>query len=90
MNQSELVLKTAQASGLTKKDVERVLKAACDTITDVLKEGGDATLPNLGKLSVTQRKARTGRNPRTGEAVEIPAKRVPAFAAAKALKDAVG
>lgn len=89
MNQSELILKTAQATGVSKKDVESVLKTASDVIKSNLQAGGDATLPGLGTLSVTQRAARTGRNPKTGEAITIAAKKVPDFSAAKALKDAV-
>lgn len=89
MNQAELILKTAQATGVSKKDVEQVLKTASDLIASTLAEGGEATLPGLGKLSVNERAARPGRNPKTGEAIKIPAKKVPHFSAAKALKDAV-
>ncbi len=89
MNQSELILKTAQISGISKKDVEHVLKTAGDVIGAALVEEGEAVLPGLGKLSVTERAAREGRNPATGEAMHIPAKKVPHFSASKALKDAV-
>lgn len=89
MNQSELILKTAQISGLTKKDVEHVLKTAGDVVQAALAEEGEAVLPGLGKLSVKTRAAREGRNPATGEAMQIAAKKVPHFSAAKALKDAV-
>ena len=89
MNQSELIMKTAQASGVQRSAVEKTLKAAGEIIAAKLKEGGEATLPGIGKLSVNQRAARTGHNPKTGEALQIPAKRVPHFSAAKALKDAV-
>lgn len=89
MNQSELIIKTAQITGVSKKDVESVLKGAGDVIKATLQDGGDATLPGLGTLSVTERAARNGRNPKTGEAIAIPAKKVPHFAAAKSLKDAV-
>ncbi len=89
MNQSELILKTAQISGVSKTNVEKALKAAGDVITAELLEGGEATLPGLGKLSVTTRAARTGHNPATGKPMEIAAKKVPHFSAAKALKDAV-
>lgn len=90
MNQSELIIKTAQASGVSKKDVEKVLKAATAAISAELQEGGSAALTGLGTLSVNQRKARTGHNPKTKEPIQIPAKKVPHFSAAKALKDAVG
>jgi DNA-binding protein HU-beta len=89
MNQSELTLKTAQVSGLSRKDVERVLKTAGDVIGAALVEEGEAVLPGLGKLTIETRAARTGRNPKTGEALQIPAKKVARFSASKALKDAV-
>lgn len=90
MNQSELILKTAQISGVSKKDVEHVLKTAGDVISDALVESGEAVLPGLGKLAVGQRAARTGRNPKTGEPVEIAAGKTVKFKAAKALKDNLG
>lgn len=89
MNQSELIAKAAAISGESKKATEAVLKAVADVIGSTLKEGGEVTLPNLGKLYVKDRAARTGKNPRTGEAIEIPAGKAPGFKAAKALKDAV-
>lgn len=90
MNQSELILKTAQVSGVAKKDVEAVLKTAGDVIADALVESGEAVLPGLGKLVIGQRAARTGRNPKTGEPVAIPAGKTVKFKAAKALKDNIG
>ncbi len=70
-----------------------VAEAAVDTLTAVIERelttGGEVTLPGIGKLSVTQRAARTGRNPATGEALKIPAKKAIKFGVAKALKDAV-
>ncbi len=89
MNQSELIAKVASISGESKKAVESVLKTAADVIASELVEGGEVTLPGLGKLTVKARAARTGHNPKTGESIQIPAKRVPDFSAAKALKDAV-
>lgn len=89
MNQSELILKTASITGLAKKDVEAALKTAGDVIQAELHEGGEVTLPGLGKLSVKDKPARKGRNPKTGEEIDIPAHRAPKFSAAKALKDAV-
>lgn len=89
MNQSELILKVASISGESKKSVEAVLKTAGDVIAAELKEGGEAVLPGLGKLSVKDKPARKGRNPATGEEIDIPARRAPHFGAAKALKDAV-
>lgn len=89
MNQSELIAKVASISGETRKAVEAVLKTTADVIAAELQEGGEVALPGLGKIGVKQREARTGRNPATGEEIQIPAKRVPSFTAAKALKDAV-
>lgn len=89
MNQSELIAKTAAISGETKKATEAVLKTAADVIAATLAEGGDVTLPGLGKLYVKDRAARTGKNPKTGEAIQIAASKAPGFKAVKALKDAV-
>ncbi|MDZ7655583.1 MAG: HU family DNA-binding protein [Sulfurimicrobium sp.] len=89
INQSELILKVASISGESKKAVESILKTAGDVIQAELQEGGEAVLPGLGKLTAKAKAARTGRNPKTGEEIEIPAKTVPHFSAAKALKDAV-
>lgn len=89
MNQAELIAKTAAISGESKKATEAVLKATADVITATLKEGGEVTLPGIGKLYVKARAPRAGRNPATGEAIQIPAGKSPGFKAAKALKDAV-
>ena len=89
MNQSELILKTASITGESKKTVEAVLKTASDVIQAELHGGGEATLHGLGKLTVKDKPARKGRNPKTGEEIDIPAHRAPKFSAAKALKDAV-
>jgi len=90
MNQSELTAKVAAISGETKKATEAVLKATADVIASALQEGGEVTLPGLGKLYVKERAAREGRNPKTGETIAIPAGKSPGFKAAKALKDAIG
>lgn len=89
MNQSELVSKVASISGASRKSVEAVLKTTADVIAAELYEGGEVTLPGLGKLQSKDKPARTGRNPATGETIQIPAKRVPHFSSAKALKDAL-
>lgn len=89
MNQSELILNVAQLTGESKKTVEAVLKTAGDVIQNALTESADVTLPGIGKLHVTQRAARTGRNPATGESIEIPAKNAVKFSVAKALGDAL-
>ena len=90
MNQSELIAKTAAISGAPQKTVKAVLEAASAVAASTLTEGEEVTLPMLGKLVVKTRAARTGRNPKTGEAITIPAKRVPDFVASKQLKDTVG
>lgn len=89
MNQSELIIKTAQVSGLSKKDVEHVLKTAGDVIGAALVEEGEAVLPGLGKLVTQQKDARDARNPKTGEIIPVPAHKVVRFKVTKALKDAV-
>ena len=78
---------TAESTGLTKKDAERVLNAALDAITLALVRGEKVQLSGFGTFETKDREARVGRNPHTKEAVEIPATRVPAFKASKALKD---
>jgi DNA-binding protein HU-beta len=89
MNQSELITKVAAISGESKKSTECVLKAAADVITSTLQAGGEVTLPGLGKLYVKDRAAREGRNPKTGEKLQIPAGKSPGFKASQPLKDAV-
>ena len=89
MNQSELILKTAQISGLTCKDVDHALKTAGDVVRDVLSEDGEVVLPGLGKLVVARKVARTVRNPMTGSEHLCSARRVVKFRVAKVLKDAV-
>jgi len=89
MNQAELISNIAANSGQPKKVVESVLKCTGEEAQAALKNGDEVTLPGLGKLSVNKRAARTGRNPATGAEIDIPAKNVPKFSAAKSLKDAV-
>ncbi len=89
MNQSELIAKVAAISGESKKATEAVLKASVDVITSTLQAGGEVSLNGLGKLVVKERAAREGRNPATGEPIQIQAGKVPGFKAAKALKDAL-
>ena len=87
MNKTELIAIVAENAGLTKKDTERVLNAALDAITLALVRGEKVQLSGFGTFETKDREARVGRNPHTKEAVEIPATRVPAFKASKALKD---
>lgn len=89
MNQSELIMKTAQISGVTKKDVEHVLKVAGDVIAAALTEEGHAVLPGLGQMDTIEKAARQGRNPKTGEAMTIPARKAIKFGASKSLKAAI-
>ena len=88
MTKLELVNKIAEKTNLSKKQVAAALDALIDTIIEELKAGERIAISNLGTFEVRERAARTGKNPRTGEAIEIAAKRIPAFKAAKALKDA--
>ena len=89
MNKAELINAVAEQAGLSKKDTEAVITAALETITAALKEGDKVQLVGFGSFEVKSRAARTGRNPRTKEVVEIPASKVPVFKAGKALKDIV-
>jgi DNA-binding protein HU-beta len=89
MTKPELITKIAEKSNLSKKNAAAALTALIDTITKVLKAEGKLAIPNLGTFEVKQHAARTGHNPRTGETVEIAAKKVPAFKPAKALKEAI-
>ena len=89
MNKAELIATTAEKTGLSKKDTEAVITAALDAISAALAEEEKVQLVGFGSFEVKNRAARTGRNPRTKEVVEIPASKVPVFKAGKALKDAV-
>lgn len=88
MNKSDLVA-AIKPAGASAAMTESVLDALGKVTRHVLATGGEITLPGIGKLSVSKRAARTGRNPRTGEELQIAAKNAPKFTAAKALKDAV-
>ena len=89
MNKVELIAQIAEKSGLSKKDAEKALAAVIDTITEAVSNGDKVQLVGFGSFEVKQREARVGRNPKTKEAIEIPANRVPVFKAGRALKDAV-
>ena len=89
MNKTELVAAVAEKTGLTKKDAERVVNATMDTITQSLCKGEKVQISGFGIFEVKEREARVGRNPRTKESIQIPATRLPAFKASKALKDEV-
>ena len=95
MNKTELVdaitttMKGTFDRAVSKTDVNALLSSLETVVTDELKKGGEVTLNGLGKLKVAQKAARTGRNPQTGAAIDIPAKTVVKFTPAKALADAV-
>jgi DNA-binding protein HU-beta len=89
MNKSELVAKVASDAGIAKAAAEKAVDAFADAVTGTLKKGGKVALVGFGTFSTTKRKARKGRNPKTGETINIPATRAPKFTAGKALKDAV-
>ena len=89
MNKTELVAGVAEKAGLTKKDAEKAVNALFDSVQQELVEGGKVQMIGFGTFEVKERAARKGRNPRTGEDIEIPASKNPVFKAGKALKDAV-
>ena len=89
MNKTELVKIVAEKSSLTQSDVNKAFDAILETITESLKSKEEVNLPGFGKFKVSQRAARTGRNPQTGAEINIAAATVPSFSAGKTLKDAV-
>ncbi len=89
MTKADLVVKIAEKSGLTKANAERALNAFLDAVEATLVAEGKLTLTGFGTFVVEQRKARTGRNPRTGQEIKIPATKVVKFRPGKLLKDAV-
>ncbi|GAA0484098.1 HU family DNA-binding protein [Alkalibacterium sp. s-m-22] len=88
-NKAELIEKVAATADLTKKDATAAVEAVFETIKDSLAEGEKVQVIGFGNFEVRDRAARKGRNPQTGEEIQIPASKVPAFKAGKALKDAV-
>ncbi|HHH14159.1 MAG TPA: HU family DNA-binding protein [candidate division WWE3 bacterium] len=89
MTKTQLVAAVAQSAGLTKAEAQRVVEAVFASVRDALARGDRVTITGFGTFEVRNRKARTGRNPQTGEAIQIPAQRIAAFRAGKSLKDAV-
>ena len=89
MNKAELVAAMAEQAGLSKKDAEAALKAFTDVVSDELKNGGKVQLVGFGTFEVSERAAREGRNPQSGEVMKIAASKAPKFKAGKALKDLV-
>lgn len=88
MNKADLVAEVAKESDISKDAAEKAVDATFKTIESALKNGDTVRIVGFGNFQVADRKASTGRNPRTGEAVQIPASRVPKFRAGKALKEA--
>ena len=89
MTKTELIAAVAEKTGMTKKDAERVINATFESVTEALAKGDKVAVSGFGNFEVKAREARVGRNPRTKETIQIPATKLPAFKAAKALKDAV-
>ena len=87
MNKAELVSAIAERTELSKKDAEKALKAFTDVVAEELKNGEKIQLVGFGTFEVTERAAREGRNPQSGEVMSIPASKAPKFKAGKALKD---
>ena len=89
MNKTELIAAIAEQAEISKKDAEKALKAFVDVVTEQLKEGEKVQLVGFGTFEVSERAAREGRNPKSGEVMNIPASKTPKFKAGKALKDMV-
>ena len=89
MNKADIISKVHEVLGTTKADAERAVDAVFGNIEGAMKDGAQVSIAGFGIFEAKMRAAREARNPRTGEAVHVPAMRVPKFRAAKALKDAV-
>ena len=89
MNKNELIAAAAESTGMTKKDTERVVSTLFDTIAAQLRDGEKVQITGFGNFEIKEREARVGRNPRTKEAVQIPACKSPVFKASKTLKDKI-
>lgn len=87
MNKMELVAAVADQAEISRKDAEKALKAFTDVVADELKKGGKVQLVGFGTFEVSERAAREGRNPQSGEVMQIAASKAPKFKAGKALKD---
>ena len=89
MNKTELIAAVSEKTGVCKKDCEKAISAMLDQVAEALAQGDKVQIVGFGSFEVKERQARTGRNPRTGETVEIAASKAPVFKAGKALKDTV-
>lgn len=90
MNKAELIAAVAAKAGISQKDAGVAVAAVLDEIKDALKKGDKVQLVGFGSFEVRAKAARTGKNPRTGETINIPASKAPAFKAGKAFKDYIG
>ncbi|ELF3151628.1 HU family DNA-binding protein [Vibrio cholerae] len=89
MNKSELIMKVAEDADISKAKAEAAVNALINSVTEELKAGGTVALTGFGTFQVKERAARTGRNPQTGETIQIAAAKIPGFKAGKGLKDSV-
>ena len=89
MNKTELIAAVAEKAEISKKDAEKAVKAFTDAVAEELAKGGKVQLVGFGTFEVSERPAREGRNPRTGETMTIAASKAPKFKAGKALKDSI-
>lgn len=89
MNKQELAAKVAEETGMSQAQAQEILEAALDSIVSELADGGEVVLPGFGKFTVAHRNARQGRNPATGETIDIPASKSPKFSALGGFKKAV-
>ncbi len=89
MNKTEMIERLAQKTGMTKADTQKALEGVLEVVSEELKSGNSVALTGFGTFTVTERKPRTGRNPRTGAEINIPAARVPKFKPGKNLKESV-
>ena len=89
VNKNDLIASVASSAGLSKSDATRAIESFLDAITNSLKRDEKVSIVGFGNFSVSHRKATTGRNPRTGESIQIPASKRPKFTVGKALKDSV-
>ncbi|MGM9662739.1 MAG: HU family DNA-binding protein [Oscillospiraceae bacterium] len=89
MNKAELISAVAEKTGMSKKDTESVVSAVLDTIVAAMADGEKVQLVGFGSFEVKKRAERIGRNPKTKESIQIPASKVPAFKAGKAMKESV-
>ena len=89
MNKTELIAAVAEKAGISKKDADAAVNTTLDTIVEMVAAGDKVQLVGFGTFEPRERSAKTGKNPRTGESIEIPASKIPAFKACKAFKDIV-